>query len=128
MSVATGLHAVFDGGATFLATGCNTPDPAGVSKPLKLMKGVSRDVVVHRLRAAADAMADALAHDDDEAAVQSALHKVFRNYVEAPASDQLAAVIAALRPRTPISTVSLGLSAPAVAIPPTRAYGGRRAS
>lgn len=127
MSVATGLHAVFDGGATFLATGRNTPDPAGVSKPLKLMKGVTRDVVVQRLRAAANAMADALAHDDDEAAVQSALHKVFRNYVEAPASDQLAAVIAELRPRTPITTISLGLPTSAVAIPPTRAYGGRRA-
>ncbi|MFE0147752.1 hypothetical protein ACFWY5_11435 [Nonomuraea sp. NPDC059007] len=128
MSVATGLHAVFDEGATFLATGCNTPDPAGVSNPLKLMKGVTREAVVQRLRAAADAIADALAHDDDETAVQSALHKVFRNYVEAPASDQLAAVVAEMRPRTPITTVALGLSAPAVVIPPTRAYGGRRAS
>lgn len=128
MSVATGLHAVFDGGATFLATGCNTPDPADVSKPLKLMKGVTREVVVQRLRAAADAMADALAQDDDEDAVQSALHRVFRKYVEAPATDRLAMAVAALRTEKPITAASLGLHAPSVVIPPTRAFGGHRPS
>jgi len=128
MSLATGLHAVFDGGARFLATGCNTPDPADVSKPLSLMKGVTRDVVVQRLSAAASAMADALAHDDDEAAVQSALHKVFRNYVEASVTDRLAVVVAALRTRKPVTTASLGLAGPSVAVKPTRAFGEHAAS
>ena len=126
MTIATALHAVFDGGATFLATGCNTPDPAGVSKPLKLMKGVSRDAAVRRLRLAADAMADALEHDDDEGTVQAALHRVFRHYVEAPPEDKLAFAVAALRSGGPVSTVTVGLPGPAVAVPPTRAYGGPR--
>jgi hypothetical protein len=126
MGAATALHAVFDGAATFLATGCNTPDPAGVSKPLKLMKGVTREVAVQRLRAAATAMSDALEHDDDEAAVRSALHRVFRDYVDAPATDNLAGVVAALRSQRPVSTVTLGLTGPAVAVPATRAYGGSR--
>lgn len=126
VNIAIALHAVFDGGATFLASGCNTPDPAGVSKPLKLMKGVERDVVIHRLRAAADAMADALEHDDDERAVQSALHRIFRDYVDAPANDRLAAAVSALRPGKPITTASVGLAGRPVAIPATRAFGERQ--
>ena len=124
MSIATALHAVFDGGARFLATGCNTPDPADVSKPLKLMKGVNRDVAVRRLRLAADAMADALEHDDDKSAVHAALHRVFRHYIDAPPEDKLASVVAALRSHRPVTTVTVGLPGPAVAVPPTRAYGG----
>lgn len=124
MSIATALHALFDKGATFLATGRNTPDPAGVSAPLKLMKGISRDVAVKRLRTAADGIATALERDDDEAAVQAALHRVFRNYVEAPADDPLATAAAALRSGGPVSTMALGLPGPAVALRATRAYGG----
>jgi hypothetical protein len=126
MSAAIALHAVFDGAATFLATGSNTPDPAEVSKPLKLMKGVTREIAVQRLQAAATAMSDALEHDEDETAVRSALHRVFRDYVDAPATDKLAAAVAALRPGQPVSTVTLGLTGPAVAVPATRAYGGSR--
>lgn len=126
MSVAAALHAVFDGAAIFLATSCNTPDPAGVSSPLKLMKGVSRDVAVQRLRAAATAMADALENDDDEKVVQSALHRVFRDYINALPEDTLASVVGALRPGLAVSTLTVGLPGPAVAIPSTRAYGGSR--
>ena len=123
MSVAAALRAVLDSAATFLATGRNTPDPAGVSMPLKLMKGVSREVAVHRLRAAAAAMADALDHDDDKQAVQSALHRVFRNYIDAPAEDSLATAVSALRTRLPVSISAVGLPGRTVAIPWTRAYG-----
>lgn len=123
--IAAALHATFDGGAKFLATGCNTPDPAGVSRPMKLMKGVARDVAVRRMRLAADALADALEHDDDPDAVQSALHRVFRNYIEPPASDQLASAAASMRAGRPISTTTVGLPGPAIVVPATRAYGGR---
>lgn len=125
MSIATALHTVLDAAATFLATGRNTPDPANVSKPLKLLQ--PRTVVVKRLRAAADAMADALAHDTDEDVVQSALHRVFRDYVDVPASDMLANAASALRPGKPVTTATLGLTGPAIAIPATRAYGGHLA-
>jgi hypothetical protein len=124
MGIAVALQTVFAKAAAFLATGRNTPDPAGVSAPLKLMKDVSREVVVQRLQAAADAMTDALAHDDDENAVQSALHRVFRNYIDAPVQDALASMVAALRTRRPVTTVALGLGGTAAAVPPTRAYGG----
>jgi hypothetical protein len=97
-----------------------------VSKPLKLMPGVTRAVAVQRLRAAATGMADALEHDDDETAVRSALHRVFRDYVDAPATDKLASAIAALRPGRPVSTATLGLTGVGVAVPATRAYGGVR--
>jgi hypothetical protein len=112
--------------ATFPGTGCNTADPAGVSKPLKLMPQVSRDVVVHRLRAAATAMAEALDHDDDQTRVQSALHRLLRDYIDPPVTDPLAAAAAALRPRGPDSSTVLGRTGHGVAIPGTRAFGGRR--
>jgi hypothetical protein len=126
MGIATALHALLDGGATFLATGRNTPDPAGVSQPLKLMPGVSRDTAVRRLRVAAEAIADALDHDDDERAVRSALHRVFRHYIDAPPEDKLASAVAALRSSNPLSTVSVGLTGPVIVIPPVRAYGAPR--
>lgn len=120
------LHAVFDRGATLLATGYNTPDPAGVSKPLKLVNGISREVAVQRLRAAATAMAEAIEYDDDETKVRSALHRVFRNYVDAPAEDRLASAVAALRTSWPVTTKALGLGGTVGAVAPTRAYGGPR--
>jgi hypothetical protein len=120
--LAEALQRIFADAAASLATGRNTPDPAGVSPPLKLL--MPRATVVRRLQAAADALADALAHDDDLVAVQTALHQVFWDYVDAPGGSQLAQAIAALRPRTPITTASLGLAGPPALLVPTRAYGG----
>lgn len=128
MGVPTALHTVFDRGAAFLATGCNTPDPAGVSAPLKLMNGITRDVAVQGLRAAATAMADAIEHDDDQTDVQAALHRVFRNYIDAPTQDALASAVAALRKRRPVSSIVLGLAGTARPIAPTRAYGSPRSA
>lgn len=120
MSVATALQTVFDQAATFLATGYNTPDPAGVSPNLRLLQ--PRDAVVRRLRAAADALADALAHDDDPDAVQSALHRVFWKYVDKPAGDALATAAAAVRgPGT--TTGALGLGGASLLVPSRAAYG-----
>ncbi len=124
-SVAVALHTVFAEAAEFLATGRNTPDPAGVSAPLKLLE--PRAVVADRLGKAAGNLADALEHDDDEPAVQAALHRVFRDYIDAPPGDALARAVAGLRRPGAVTTASLGLAGPAVAIPATRAYGGRQA-
>jgi hypothetical protein len=123
MSVAVGLHTVLAEAAEFLTTGRNTPDPAGVSAPLKLLE--PRAVVVARLGKAAVNLADALEHDDDERTVQAALHRVFRDYIDAPAGDALARAAAGLRRPGTVTTASLGLAGPAVAIPASRAYGGR---
>jgi hypothetical protein len=120
--LAEALQRFFADAAASLATGRNTPDPAGVSPPLKLL--MPRTTIVRRLRAATDALADALAHDDDPGAVQAGLHQVLWDYVDAPGGSQLAQAVAALRPRTPVATTSLGLAGPPAIVVPTRAFGG----
>jgi hypothetical protein len=122
LGLAEALQQFFADAAASLATGRNTPDPADVSPPLKLL--MPRATVVRRLRAAADALANALAHDEDPVAVQTAMHQVFWDYIDAPGGSQLAQAIAALRPRTPVTTTSLGLAGPPAIVVPTRAYGG----
>ena len=57
--------------------------------------------------------------------VQSALHRVFRDYVDAPLDDKLAAAVAALR-TSRVTTTTLGLAGIPAMVPPTRAYGGPR--
>ncbi len=123
--LATGLAATFDHAATFLATGANTPDPAGVSKNLRLL--VDRATAVRRLRKAADKVAAALDKGDDEAAVRDALADVYWNYLE-PASDGAASrsAVAALRSGRSVTTTTLGVGGPAAIVRPSRAYGQYR--
>lgn len=71
-------------------------------------------------------MAEAIEHDDDEIKVQSALHRVFRDYVDTPMAAKLASAVAVLRTGRPVTTVALGLGGTAAAVPATRAYGGPR--
>ena len=59
-----------------------TPDPAGVSKPIKLLE--DRDTVVGRLQQAAKSMKDALENDDDKEKVQESMSKLYWKYVDAP--------------------------------------------
>ena len=86
MSVATALRTVFEKAAKYLERGDNTKDPAGVSLPIRLL--LDRSVAVDRLQKAATNMALALDHDDDEQVVQTALNRVFRDYVDPPAERQ----------------------------------------
>ncbi|MEK2477262.1 hypothetical protein [Streptomyces noursei] len=121
MGMAKALSTVLTKAAARVEAGEATKDPAGVSPNVKLL--VERQVAARRLRTAADGVAEALAHDDDRDAVLSALSRVFYRYVDAPASNSLAGKIAALRQTSPVTTVTLGLSSPATAVRPTRAYG-----
>lgn len=121
MGMAKALSTVLSKAAARVEAGGTTKDPAGVSPNVKLLVG--REVAARRLRAAADGVAEALAADDDRDAVLSALSQVFYRYLDAPASDSLAGKIAALRQRSPVTTVTLGLSGPAASVRPTRAYG-----
>ncbi|GAA3346628.1 hypothetical protein GCM10020358_58350 [Amorphoplanes nipponensis] len=123
VGVARALHTLFDRAATRIERGQATPDPAGVSAPLKLL--LDRATVATRLRRAADALGDALARDDDPVAVQAALHRVFWKYVDDPHDNRLAQAAAVLRPRQPVSTTALGITGPAAMVATTRAYGGR---
>lgn len=96
MDLAAGVFEFFNYAAVEIARG-NTPDPAEVSKPIKLK--VDRAVMVTRLQAAAAGLQDALDHDDDEDAVRTALADVFWQYLDPPLGvSSKAAMARALRP------------------------------
>jgi len=120
----------FDYAATAVGKG-RTHDPADVSPPIKLL--LRQTVVVARLRKAADGLADALDHDDDDEAVDEALSEVFFNYVKPPAGSR-SELVNALRHNNyglvagavpGLSFARPGVSA-ARPLKPTRAYGGLR--
>ena len=84
-SIAESLRDVFLDGADDLETG-DTPDPAGVSDPIKLPDGVSRREAVKRLREFGDALEEAIDNPDDEDRVRTELARVFPNYVNVKSS------------------------------------------
>ena len=125
-------HSVPDGLAEFFRFAASdlkkrlTPDPAGVSKPIKLLK--DRDTVVGRLQRVAKSLRNALDNDDDKTKVQEAMARVYWKYVDPPAgSDSEEAFAAALRRGTSALSVSggaLGLGNGGVpTIKSTRSYG-----
>jgi hypothetical protein len=123
MSVGTALRTVFEKAAKHLETGANTNDPANVSARIRLL--LDRSVAVDRLQKAAENMTRALDNDDDMQMVQTALSRVFRNYVHAPAGDGLGATANSLRGVTGVGTGLLGLRPSAQTVPTTRrAFGG----
>lgn len=81
MDESEALAATFRHGATTLAV-ANTPDPAEVSPPIKLL--LDRATVVDRLTNAADLMDRALDNDQDEDEVREALADLFWEYVKPP--------------------------------------------
>ncbi len=125
-------HGVPDGLAEFFGFAASdlkrhlTPDPAGVSNPIKLLK--DRDIVVGRLEHAAGFMLDALDNDDDRAKVQEAMASLYWKYVDPPAErDSKEAVASALRSRTSVLGVSGGAlslgNTSTTSLKPTRSYG-----
>lgn len=123
MSVGTALRTVFEKAAKYLESGSNTKDPANVSPPVKLLLG--RSVAVDRVQKAAENMARALDHDDDKQIVQTALNRVFRDYVDAPAGDGLGSVVGGLRGVAAVGTGLLGLRPSTQSVPTARrAFGG----
>lgn len=79
------LAAFFEHGAADLDER-RTPDPADVSPPIKTL--LDRRTAAKRLGRAGEHVREALAHDDDEAAVRAALSKVFPSYVSEAVSDR----------------------------------------
>ena len=95
-------HGVPDGLAEFFRYSASdlkkhlTPDPAGVSKPIKLLE--DRDTVVGRLQKAAKSMRDALDNDSDKEKVQEAMAGLYWKYVNPPSgSNSKEAFASALR-------------------------------
>jgi hypothetical protein len=124
MDVATGLAAFFAYAAQDLKKRL-TPDPAGVSPPIKLL--IDRDIVVSRLEQASRLMDLALAHDEDEQAVREALGDLYWRYVQPPAeSASKAAYARALREGNAGVGISGGLvltTPKAAPLKTTRAFG-----
>lgn len=126
MSLGTALCAVFEKAAKDLESGGNTKDPAGVSPPIKLLLG--RHVAVDRLKKAAENMTRAVDHDDDKQIVRTALNRVFRQYVEAPAGDYLGSAVSGLRGTALVGTALLGLRSTTRSVPTTRRAFGQHVS
>lgn len=121
MGIPAGLHALFEGAARRLESHGATPDPARVSGNLKLLLPAHK--VAPRLRKAADAVAEAMANEDDGQKVRTALAKILWLYIDVPASKELADAAGALSHRMPVTTTALGISGVAAMIPPTRSFG-----
>lgn len=121
MGIASALSTVLSEALARVEAGKATTDPAGVSPNVKLL--VSRSTATKRLQTAADALTEALDHDDDRDLVQSALSRAFYNYVEDPLPSGLAGKVAALRRNVPIATATLGLGGPSAFVRSTRAFG-----
>ena len=103
-----------------------TPDPAGVSKPIKLLQ--DREVVVSRLQKAAKWMGIALENDDDKTEVQDAMASLYWKYVEPPAGSEskeaLASVLRSGKPVLGVSGGALSLNKTGTtSIKSTRSYG-----
>jgi hypothetical protein len=84
-----------------------TPDPAGVSKPIKV---VDRPRAIERLEYAAGRLALALDHDDDEAKVRAALRPLWPDFIaEHPGEASKARTAAALRRHSSLGIIGTGV-------------------
>ena len=127
MGIDTGLQEFFHYAASDLKKHL-TPDPAGVSPPIKLL--VERAIIVGRLERASSKMDDALGNDDDEEKVREALSALFGQYIDPPpGNSSKAAFASALRKGNSAVGVSGGLvigTGSGVPLKTTRSYGGTR--
>jgi hypothetical protein len=93
-AISDGLRDLFVYGATDLARRL-TPDPAGVSKPIKLL--APHDEVVRRMQFLAGKLDDAVEHRYDEERVREALAAVFPSHIAPPASSSKLKLISSVR-------------------------------
>ena len=114
------LKRLFRKAAEELAEG-DTPDPAGVSDPIKLE--VPRDRAVRRLRGLADAMAEALEHRHDEEWVRAALSRVFPEYIDPPKGTGKDALAAELRRGRSGAAITGAFGPTAASLKPRRSSG-----
>lgn len=124
MSLSEALHELLSHGAAELKER-NTPDPAGVSKPIKTL--IDRQQAATRLERAAAQMAEAREAGDDEEALRAALAKLFPDYVKPPeASASKAGFADALRRGNAGLTIGAGgleVGGREGELKPTRSYG-----
>lgn len=123
-NVASALLELWERGAQDLARR-NTPDPAGVSAPIKV---ADRAYAVERLTHAATTLRSALDNDDDEYRVRSALAQLWPDFVSAnPSGETKARIAARLQAGKPLAVTSTGaLATTGAALKPTRSFGAQR--
>jgi hypothetical protein len=102
------LERVFRKAALALELG-DTPDPAGVSDPIKLE--VPRDRAVRRLRGLAESMAEAVEHAGDKRKAQAALNRVFPDFIDPPDEGGKGAIAAGLRGGPPSGAAAAAFGA-----------------
>jgi hypothetical protein len=100
-----------------------TPDPAGVSPPIKLPEGITHETAARRLRFFGDRVAEAIEHRADEQRVLEALAAVFPEQLpHAPLSEK-SNLARALRGGNTGPAVQVALGSGAERLKPTRSYG-----
>lgn len=114
------LERVFRRSAMALEKG-DTPDPAGVSDPIKLE--VPRGRVVRRLRGLADSMGEALEHAHDRRRAQAAINRVFPDFIDPPDDGGKGAIAAGLRSGPPGGAAVAAFGSSAAAAKPFRSSG-----
>jgi hypothetical protein len=106
MDVPAALLALWEEGARDLHRR-RTPDPAGVSKPIKVE---DRPRAIERLEFAAGRLARALDHDEDEAEVRAALRPLWPDFIaEHPGEASKARTAAALRHHNSLNISGTGV-------------------
>lgn len=115
VGIVDALHTLFDYGARSLAAG-PTEDPARVSGPIRIL---NPEEAVKRLRAAADGMAEAIAHDNDECAVRAALSTVFFDFIEPCEEDSKERFASRIRS----GAVVVGIGSSTRPVRPVRSHG-----
>lgn len=126
MGIPKGLQALFENAATRLETGKPTPDPAHVSKNLKLLIEPANMAV--RLRKASEHLQDAIDASTDEDAVRAGVSGVFWKYIDAPETSELTSVANSLKASTPVAATALGIpvAGNTAGASAARAYGDSR--
>ena len=120
--LADGLRDLFADMATSIAAG-DTPDPAGVSPPVKLPKGIDRDRATRRLRFIRDRLTEAVENRHDEAAVKRALADVFPDQLPDAQRSSKSQLAEALRHSSRSPRVQAALGVGAERAKDTSAYG-----
>lgn len=119
-TIAESLRDLLLGAADDLGAGL-TPDPAGVSAPIKLPDGVSRTMATDRLRELGDAVDDAVKAAGDPQRARAALARVFPGYIGADMAGKhdLAHALSVGE----VTAITAAFGAGASRLKATRAYG-----
>lgn len=120
-TLAEGLEAFFVGASASIRREL-TPDPAGVSKPIKLPEGISREDAARRLGFFGTCVAEARLASSEADALK-ALAKIYGPQLPAASQSQKSRIADELRRGERSSVLTGAFGAAAATLKPTRSYG-----